>query len=531
VKPRLTILLALIVAAPLAIVGWLGARVARNERDLVEHRLRELSLGQLRAVDLALATAVDRYRALVAAEMEGVGVDRDDLRRLTWRSPYVVHYYLLDRDGDLMVPPVATPAELTSDEREALQRTRALWESGSLMAAASGGEARRSGEAETGWYAGYWGGGLQWMLWRRQADRILVAEINRARFLAELVGALPETDTLAPELAQGRVALRDATGGLIYQWGSFEAGDGSLVASLAPRSPLRAWSLEYHAPAAAFGSAVAGGFLISLLAGLALLGASVIGLATYLHREQSRESREAARRVSFVNQVSHELKTPLTSIRMYAELLEQGLDEQDEPSRRRLAVIVSESQRLSRLIANVLTFGRSQRGALQLHPRPGVVDEALRGVLERLRPALEAQEIDVVFEPGAGQPVWFDSDLLEQIVGNLVSNVEKYAAAGKRLEVESRQSGAQVEVTVADWGPGVSPRDETRVFEPFYRVSNALTDGVSGTGIGLTISRELARLHGGDLVLEPGERGARFRLTLDCPLAEPEGRRDEGSDR
>ena len=96
--------------------------------------------------------------------------------------------------------------------------------------------------------------------------------------------------------------------------------------------------------------------------------------------------------------------------------------------------------------------------------------------------------------------------------------MEKYGAGGKHLELISRRHGEEIEITVADRGPGLPPRERQRIFEPFYRVNDALTEGVSGTGIGLTISRELARLHGGDLQLEPSETGARFRLTLHCPL-------------
>jgi signal transduction histidine kinase len=339
-----------------------------------------------------------------------------------------------------------------------------------------------------------------------------------------LIASLPETDDLAPELSEGRIRLLDSAGQPLYQWGSFEEEEDSQpVATLALRSPLGAWNLEYHASQAFFGSAVAGGFLLNLAAALALVAAAVIGLAYYFYREQSREMREAAQRVSFVNQVSHELKTPLTNIRMYAELLERDADEQDEQLGRRLGVIVWESQRLSRLIGNVLTFSRKQRRTLELHRKPGVVDDVLRGVLHHFRPALEAKEIEVEFTPEAGAIVSFDADAVEQIVGNLVSNVDKYGADGKYMALASRQEGETTEITVSDHGSGLPSKERQRVFEPFYRVNSALTEGVGGTGIGLSIARELARLHGGDLKLMPSEKGACFRVTLQCPPAEVEG--------
>ena len=145
------------------------------------------------------------------------------------------------------------------------------------------------------------------------------------------------------------------------------------------------------------------------------------------------------------------------------------------------------------------------------------MDEVLQSVLDHFKPALEAKEIEVQFECGASESESFDADALEQIVGNLISNVEKYGAAGKYMKLTSRRLGDVVEITVTDRGSGLSARERHRIFEPFYRVSSALTDGVVGTGIGLAIARDLARLHGGDLHLDPTEVGARFRVTLQCP--------------
>ncbi len=523
-KPKLIIVLVLIVITPLAIAGWLGARIVRDEQVVLEHGLRELMRGQLRGVDATVTAAMERYQRAVLEEMNPLAADAGELRMRGRQSAYVVQYYVLDGEGQLLFPPAGTPAELTVAEREALDRTSQIWDGGVLVGPGSAAESTDPTSAQetsplSGWHVGYWGSGLQWMLWARDGGLIHAAEINRTRLLAELVAALPETDALAPELTEGRIRLIDSAGRALYQWGSFEAEeDAEPIAALNLSAPLGAWSLEYHAPAAVFGSTVTGGLLLNLVAGLAVLAGAVIGLTYYFYREQSREMREAVQRVSFVNQVSHELKTPLTNIRMYAELLQKDADRGDDPRRRRhVDIIASESQRLSRLIGNVLTFGRKQRHALELRRKAGVVDDVLRSVLDHFRPALEAKEIEVKFAPDAGESASFDADAVEQIVGNLISNVEKYGAGGKFMELTSLQRGDTIEITVADRGPGLPPRERQRIFEPFYRVSSDLTDGVSGTGIGLAISRDLARLHGGDLVLEPSREGARFRLTLAVP--------------
>ncbi|MBK9168884.1 MAG: HAMP domain-containing histidine kinase [Bryobacterales bacterium] len=517
-KPRLTAVLLLIVAAPLAIVGWLGARVVRDEQAVVEHRFQELIGGQLRAVDAAIATSLDAYRERVLEQMRPFTPDRAELRRRSRESPLAIQFYVLGADGKVEFPPVDSPGDLAATEREALRRTAQIWDGGDLGAGA--GESETG--SETGWKAWYWGNGLQMMLWTRDANRIHAAEINRTRLLAELVGALPETDAAAPELADGRIRLLDATGAVLYQWGALEDEDDVRTAVRFPlRAPLNAWTLEYvSGGGAAFGSAVTGGFLLTLIPSLALLGVVVIGLAYYFYREQSREAREAEQRVSFVNQVSHELKTPLTNIRMYAEMLEQGPGEADPRMARYLGVIVSESQRLSRLIANVLTFSRKQHHALNLRFEDAVPDDVLRTAVEHFRPALEAKGLAVELDLRAGESRRFDPDVLGQIAANLVSNVEKYAAAGEWLRIESCLRDGTIEICVEDRGPGIQERERGRIFEPFYRIHNSLTEGVSGTGIGLSISRDLARLHGGDVVLEPGGEGARFRVILQC---QPEG--------
>ena len=141
-------------------------------------------------------------------------------------------------------------------------------------------------------------------------------------------------------------------------------------------------------------------------------------------------------------------------------------------------------------------------------------------VLEQFRPVMSMRGVQPVFRHGAPARVMVDADALGQILGNLVSNVEKYATQGKFLEITTAQNGAASSVMVRDHGPGI-PRDQAvNIFEPFYRISDRLADGVTGTGIGLTIARELARLHGGDLVLTPVDDGACFLVTLRAPLVE-----------
>ena len=145
-------------------------------------------------------------------------------------------------------------------------------------------------------------------------------------------------------------------------------------------------------------------------------------------------------------------------------------------------------------------------------------------VISQFSPSLSQKGIEVVFHGDARDTVSLDSDVVGQILANLVSNVEKYAAGGGTLVIETARHGAVSEIAVQDRGPGIPPKQAERIFEAFYRLSDRVDEGVAGSGIGLTLSRHLARLHGGDLVLTPADHGARFVLNLHTP------RDDDGVD-
>ena len=178
-----------------------------------------------------------------------------------------------------------------------------------------------------------------------------------------------------------------------------------------------------------------------------------------------------------------------------------------------MRVIVSESQLLSRLISNVLTFGRQQRDALILNPRPASADELVRRVVEQFAPTLSQLGFQTELQLDAGLPVMLDQDAVEQIIVNLISNVEKYAADGKLLKIETRRDKSKLRIIVTDAGPGIPAAMQRAVFEPFVRVSSRLEDA-AGTGIGLSIARELARFHGGDLTMMDCASGASFCVEL-----------------
>ncbi|MEM7698041.1 MAG: HAMP domain-containing sensor histidine kinase [Verrucomicrobiota bacterium] len=254
---------------------------------------------------------------------------------------------------------------------------------------------------------------------------------------------------------------------------------------------------------------------VGLALGLLLAVASLIG-SIVLGETFRRASRLAEQRVSFVNQASHELRSPITNILLNTDLADDLVTEDPIEASRRLKQVKSEASRLSRLIDNLLTF--SKRGAeteiaplsvSELNPTP-----VIEGVLEQFEPSLEARNCLAVFMPGSSGPVRADEDALTQILNNLLSNAEKYGSSGGRIELESSVSGEWWELAIRDYGPGVAASARPKLFEPFYRAKKSVNEGVSGTGLGLAIARDLAEAMGGTLEHLPSDEGAIFSLRL-----------------
>jgi signal transduction histidine kinase len=391
----------------------------------------------------------------------------------------------------------------------------------------------------SGWFVWYWDRGLNLIYWqRRSSGHIVGCALERARWMADLVAHLPETVDSATEKVRRvatRVRLVNTSAESVYQWGSFEPDQTQPLCEVPVVAPLASWRLQCFVPEDQLTAGTGRSVYFTLAAGLCAVAAVLAVVAVLFIREYARDMRQASQQVSFVNQVSHELKTPLTNIRMYAELLDRDLQGMENAGaarpKERLNIILSEGQRLSRLIGNVLTFARQQRRTLQLQLREEIPDRLIRTILDRFEPVFGDQRIDVQLELNAGQTMSLDPDFVEQILGNLVSNVEKYAASGGLLRIESQLSRSdsvsripnesattgsslcRLTIDVIDKGPGVEPSKRSEIFQPFARASNTLSYA-AGTGIGLSIARELARLHGGDVVLMESATGCWFRITL-----------------
>ncbi len=252
-----------------------------------------------------------------------------------------------------------------------------------------------------------------------------------------------------------------------------------------------------------------------------LLAVGAVGLLA-VYRMVAVAMHFAERRSNFVSAVTHELKTPLTAIRMYAEMLRDGLVGAEGKRAEYYATITDESERLSRLIDNVLEFARLERGTREMNWTVGSVGPVLEEAAEKLRAHAAREGFSIALEIDDDLPaIRFDRDALLQVLFNLVDNAMKYAGAARErsIALEARRRGSGVLVSVRDRGPGVHGRQLSRIFEPFYRGGDERTRTTKGTGIGLALVKDLSERMGA-AVSGANADGGGFRVQLAFPAAE-----------
>ncbi len=524
---RFILLLFLLVLTPGVLLSWFGYRMSMQESSIQEVRLNKLVIEQLRNLDediLRYMIEQQQELGLVLSRMDGL----NDWRTVSEKYPLIRQTFLINSEGDRVYP--SENLEFTKQEKQFIERSNILWQGNELYKSTSINDYEEEKSryfsslqrkvlkpSKNGWYSWFWGNGLNLVFWIQAANGTTIgADLDVMRIKSDLISILPHTSSEIE--TNDLIKFMDSGGDLIYQWGTLSENDDlKPIQRLPLSSPLNGWSLEYYVSdkktflSAQQFNALGMISLFMLLSGF---------LAMYLYKESRRETENAARRVNFVNQVSHELKTPLTNIRMYAELLEDNVSEEDSQNKHYLNVIVAESQRLSRLIANVLSFGRYERNKLSIQTRSGKVSHIINKCLDTFSPSLEQKQFTIVYQEQEFPEVIFDPDVLEQILNNLISNVEKYAANGKYLEIQHEQNNETTIIKVIDKGSGIPKKDMKKIFQPFYRVSDKINEGVAGTGIGLNLARELAQLHGGDVFLKSTQKGCCFEVNLSTPVTE-----------
>jgi signal transduction histidine kinase len=201
---------------------------------------------------------------------------------------------------------------------------------------------------------------------------------------------------------------------------------------------------------------------------------------------------------------------------MYGEMLGEGIVKDEAKKKSYLETIISESQRLTRLVNNVLDFGRLERGEKTYNWEEVALGSAVGNILETQRPRLESAGLELEWaDDSQGAVAKLDPDVLEQVLLNLLDNLVKYAAGGKYASVRLAKDAELVILEVSDHGPGIPVEQRERIFETFHRVDDSLTSNKPGCGIGLGIARKLVEDMGGQITCEANKpKGARFRIVF-----------------
>ncbi|MBI4561634.1 MAG: hypothetical protein HY724_06275 [Candidatus Rokubacteria bacterium] len=447
-------------------------------------------------VEMVLLRAEDEILDRIQAALAPSRFTPDAFEPLLTGAPLVARLYLFDRQGQLLFAWPGAPADPSGVAGLLAEISPGFWERGGRRHLVLGDQVilaavlRASGEA-----------------------RVLAAlfrnpEVLRREIVEKTLGGLEGPSILSVLDRENRPV-----------WSRQPVERAAPVVSVAFGEALPFWRLAlYQPPGMSPREAVRRQIAIFVGAFGLLLVVLVAGVvATY--RLVRRETEMARLKADFVANVSHDLKTPLSLIRMFGETLEMGRLTDEARRQEYYQVITRESERLSRLIDNVLDFSRIESGRRTYEMLPTAVGPLIRETLEAFAYPLAKRGFKVEVQVASDLPeVPMDAAAVGQALSNLMDNAIKYSGERKALGVEARLEAGHLALSVVDQGIGIPPEEQPKVFEKFYRVGRSETEGQRGSGVGLALVRHVAEAHGGRVTVKsrPGQ-GSRFTLWL--PLA------------
>jgi signal transduction histidine kinase len=241
-------------------------------------------------------------------------------------------------------------------------------------------------------------------------------------------------------------------------------------------------------------------------------------------RDVTRQAQIDQLKEEFISVAAHELKTPMTALQGYTELLlSESVGKITATQEQFLQIIKTNVERLANLAGDLLDVSRIEAGMVQLQIRETSLAELIDTVLLTFRPEAERKELTLTVDVPDGLPsVWGDRGRLIQLLTNLMSNACKYTPGGGRVGITARQINGQVQIDVMDTGIGISRQDQEQIFGRFFRADNPLIREIGGTGLGLSIAKSIVSLHGGRIWVDSElGRGSTFSFTL--PIAQDGG--------
>ena len=480
-------------AAVVAIIGYVSIRQWEASSELLyREQARDMAAMAAEKVEMTLRRADDAFLDRLQATLRSGPPSERAIDALVADSPLIRRLYLVGARGELLYPdawrdadaavvgPLVSAGALRRLERDGRREVIASHQVCLALLARPGGEPV-------------------------VAAFLRDPETVRRDVLETTLGALESSTILAVLDHEGRTVYSRAP-----------LGDAQRVLSVGFREALPDWSLAvYQSPGASPRQAVRRQVML-ITGALGVLVVVIVAGIVMTWRLMRRETEMARLKSDFVANVSHDLKTPLSVIRMFGETLEMGRVTDEGRRQEYYRVITREGERLSRLIDNVLDFSRIEGGRQTYDMTATAVEPLIRGTLEAFAYPLAQQGFKVEVTVAADLPeVTMDADAIGQALANLIDNAIKYSGDDRALTIDARVADGWLVIAVSDRGLGIAPEEQAKIFQKFYRVGRSDTQGRRGSGVGLALVRHITEAHGGTVAVEsaPGE-GSRFSLRL-----------------
>jgi len=493
---RFSALALLAIVAPAAIVAVLGYVSIRqwevSSELLYREQARDMATMAAEKVEMTLRRAEDAFLDRLQVALRSGTPSERAVDALIADSPLIRRLYLVNPRGELLYPRAWREGDL------------AVF--GPLVSGAALRRLERDGKR------GVISNNLVCLalLTQRGGQPVVAAYLRdpdtmRREILETTLGTL-ESST--------NIAVLDHEGRTVYSRSPI--GDARRVLSVGFREALPDWRLAVYQTSGASPRQAVRRQVMFFTGALGVLVAVIVAGIVMTWRLMRRETEMARLKSDFVANVSHDLKTPLSVIRMFGETLEMGRVADEGRRQEYYRVITREGERLSRLIDNVLDFSRIEGGRQTYDMTPTAVEPLIRATLEAFGYPLAQQGFKVEVSVAADLPeVTMDADAVGQALANLIDNAIKYSGDDRALTIDARIAEGRLVIAVSDRGLGIAPEEQAKIFEKFYRVGRSDTQGRRGSGVGLALVRHIVEAHGGTIAVEsaPGD-GSRFSLCL-----------------
>ncbi len=357
---------------------------------------------------------------------------------------------------------------------------------------------------------------------------ILLAE-NEKFIVKSALGLIINLEALKgqlfPQITEHGDFPKDVTIAIFDNEQNFILGDKASivsepVAKQSLRDPLDFWELEIFPTLENPLLSGSNRWLYAKLWGIFLLWLVIIfgaGVALYSLLKQRRLSLQ---KTTFISSITHELKTPLTSIKMFSDILSKNANlKKDTEAQKYLDIIKTESNRLAQLVDNVLDFAKIERGVKQYHFEYEEPEAVIRSVVDTFQYQANIHGVPIELNLESPMPeVFVDRNAVSQALINLISNAIKYSPNKQKITIEAAKNGQFVNISVVDHGLGIEKKYLNRIFDDYFRINEKSSENIAGTGLGLPLVKRIAEAHGGSVAVE-SEYGKGSTFTLKLPLA------------